>query len=55
MWFKTDREGSYKMTVTGASYDSVTNTWSYTLKDSSGVDDGEWVAETRLTAANPSR
>jgi hypothetical protein len=55
VWLKSDFDGAYKMTVTNAAHDAVTNSWSYTLKDTLNADYGEWVAETKLTAANPSK
>lgn len=53
VWFKTDRDGTYRMAVVEATHNSGSNTWSYKLKDTMGQEHGEWVAETKLTAANP--
>jgi len=55
VWFKTDTDGSFRMTVTAASHNPSANTWSYMLKDSMGVEYEGWVPETSLTAANPKK
>ena len=55
VWLKTDLDGSYRMSITEAGYDPGTNMWSYKLKDSMGEDYEGWVAETKLTAANPNK
>lgn len=54
-WLKTDTDGAYRMTITAAAHDAVTNSWSYTLKDSMNVDYDEWVAEKNLTPGNPAK
>ena len=43
------------MTVADAARDPVTNTWSYKLTDSMGEPHEGWIAETKLTAANPNK
>lgn len=43
------------MTIEDAARDPITNTWSYKLKDSMGEPYEGWIAETKLTAANPNK
>jgi hypothetical protein len=53
VWLKSDSDGSYVMTVTGATCRS--KSWWYTLKDSLGQPHDTAVLETKLTALNPNK